>query len=319
LARRNQIVAVLHFVIVVLANPAFAQTKAKEILWTTDWSPNGRFIALGGNVDSLKVYSGQNFRPYKSFPVKNTITRIKWHPTKNVMAVATQTSETRSFILSLDTDEKIELAGISRDGARGIDWHATGKYLVVADNDGQILIYTVKGELIQKFGTGNTKSITSVAWHPQKDILTTVSEVIRVFDIKGNQLKAIKHRPEEVLLLSVAWHKSGSFFVTGDYGNEKDKPLLQYWSEDGSLLKSIDISKGEYRNLSWNSKGTRLATASDALRIWDTKGNLLSAGSWEDYLWGVSWNKKGNRIVTSSIAQRIVLWNNKAERLLALE
>jgi WD40 repeat protein len=235
------------------------------------------------------------------------------------MAVATQTSETRSFILSLDTDEKIELAGISRDGARGIDWHATGKYLVVADNDGQILIYTVKGELIQKFGTGNTKSITSVAWHPQKDILTTVSEVIRVFDIKGNQLKAIKHRPEEVLLLSVAWHKSGSFFVTGDYGNEKDKPLLQYWSEDGSLLKSIDISKGEYRNLSWNSKGTRLATASDALRIWDTKGNLLSAGSWEDYLWGVSWNKKGNRIVTSSIAQRIVLWNNKAERLLALE
>jgi hypothetical protein len=235
------------------------------------------------------------------------------------MAVATQTSETRSFILSLDTDEKIELAGISPDGARGIDWHATGKYLVVADNDGQILIYTVKGELIQKFGTGNTKSITSVAWHPQKDILTTVSEVIRVFDIKGNQLKAIKHRPEEVLLLSVAWHKSGSFFVTGDYGNEKDKPLLQYWSEDGSLLKSIDISKGEYRNLSWNSKGTRLATASDALRIWDTKGNLLSAGSWEDYLWGVSWNKKGNRIVTSSIAQRIVLWNNKAERLLALE
>jgi WD40 repeat protein len=55
------------------------------------------------------------------------------------------------------------------------------------------------------------------------------------------------------------------------------------------------------------------------LRIWDTKGNLISAGSSEDYLWGISWNKKGNRIVTSSIEQRIVLWNNKAQRLFALE
>ena len=319
MVKRNQILAILHFVIIVLANPAFAQTKTKEILWTTDWSPDGRFVAIGGNVDSLKIYSGENFRPYKSLPVRNTITRIKWHPAKNVMAVATQTSETKSLILNLDTDEKIELAGISPDGARGIDWNATGKYLVVADNDGQILIYTVKGELVRKFSTGNTKSITSVAWHPQIDILITVSEVIRIFDIKGNQLKTIKHRQEDVLLLSVAWHKSGSFFVTGDYGDEKNKSLLQYWRDDGKLLKTIGISKGEYRNLSWNSRGNRLATASDALRIWDTKGNLISAGSSEDYLWGISWNKKGNRIVTSSIEQRIVLWNSKAQRLFALE
>jgi WD40 repeat protein len=54
--------------------------------------------------------------------------------------------------------------------------------------------------------------------------------------------------------------------------------LLQYWDEDGNLLKSMDGSKGEYRNLSWNRKGNRLATASDALRIWDTKGNLISQG-----------------------------------------
>lgn len=318
--KRNQISIALNFLIIVLYNSTFAQsTTTKEILWTTDWSPNGKFIAIGGNVDTLKIYNEKQLKLYKSFPIKNTITRIKWHPSKNIIAVTTQMSEDKSKIINLDTNEKIELQGISPQGARGIDWNYNGEYLVVADNDGQILIYSIKGNLIRKFNNENTKSITAVDWHPKKNILITVTDKIRFFNIEGTLLKSIKHRPEQVMLLSIAWHKSGEFFVTGDYGDKTDKSLLQYWNEDGKLIKSIDISKGEYRNVSWNSIGNRLATASDELRIWDTKGNLISAGSSKDYLWGVSWNNKGSRIITSSIEQRIILWDNKADRILTLE
>lgn len=320
MTNRNKILTILNFLIIVFCNQTFAQNDiTKEILWTTDWSPNGKFIAIGGNIDTLKIYSERNLKPYKSFHIKNTITRIKWHPSKNIIAVTTQMSGDKSSIINLETNEKIELNGISSDGARGIDWNNTGEYLAVADNDGQILIYNIKGELIRKFNNENTKSIPAIDWHPQKNILTTVTDKIRYYDIKGNLLKTIKHRQEEVMLLSIAWHKSGSFFVTGDYGDEKDKSLLQYWDESGKLLKSIDISKGEYRNLTWNSKGNRLASASDALRIWDTKGNLISEGNSKDYLWGVSWNEKGSRIVTSSMEQRIILWNKKAKRIITIE
>ena len=317
---RIKIWTLLNFLIVVFCNQTTAQnTLTKEILWTTDWSPNGKYIAIGGNVGSLKIYSESNLKPYKSLPIKNTITRVKWHPTKNIIAVTTQMSEEKSFIFNLETNEKIELIGISTDGARGIDWNYTGDYLAIADNDGQILIYDIKGKLIRKFVNENTKSITAIDWHPKKNIITTVTDKIRFFDIEGNLLKSIRHRQEEVLLLSIAWHKSGDFFVTGDYGDEKDKSLLQYWSEKGELLKTIDISKGEYRNLAWNSKGDRLASASDGLRIWDTKGNLISEGNSKDYLWGVSWNEKGNRIITSSMEQRIILWNKKAKRIKTIE
>jgi WD40 repeat protein len=303
---------------IAFCNHSIAQ-NGKEILWTTDWSPNGKYIAIGGNVDSLKIYSESNLKPYKSLPIKNTITRVKWHPTKNIIAVTTQMSEEKSFIFNLETNEKIELIGISTDGARGIDWNYTGDYLAIADNDGQILIYDIKGKLIRKFVNENTKSITAIDWHPKKNIITTVTDKIRFFDIEGNLLKSIKHRQEEVMLLSIAWHKTGNFFVTGDYGDEKDKSLLQYWSEQGELLKTIDISKGEYRNLAWNPKGDRLASASEALRIWDTNGNLISDGNSKDYLWGVSWNEKGNKIITSSMEQRIILWNKKAKRIKTIE
>ena len=322
MTRQIKILTILNFLIVVFFNQSSAQNAlTKEILWTTDWSPNGKYIAIGGNLDTLKIYSESNLKPYKSFPIKNTITRVKWHPTKNIIAVSTQNSEDKTSIINLDNNEKIELNGISPEGARGIDWNYTGEYLGVADNEGQILIYNIKGELIRKFvnQSNSTKSITAIDWHPKKNILTTVTDKIRFYDLEGNLLKSIKHRPEDVLLLSVAWHNSGDFFVTGDYGDEKDKSLLQYWNEQGELVKSIDISKGEYRNLAWNPKGNRLASASDALRIWDTKGNLISVGNSKDYLWGVSWNEKGNRIITSSLEQRIILWNKKAKRIITIE
>lgn len=304
----------------VFNNQLFSQdTINKKILWTTDCSSDGKLMAIGGNLDTLKIYSEKNLKSYKSFPIKSTITRIKWHPLKNSIAVATQLSEDRSCIINLDTDERIELNGISPDGARAIDWNYTGEYLVVADNDGQILIFDVKGTLIRSFKNENSKGITAADWHPKKNILITVSDKIRLFDFEGNLLKSIKHRPGEVMLLSVAWHKSGSFFVTGDYGDKQDKSLLQYWNEQAELLRSIDISKGEYRNLTWNTKGNRLATASDALRVWNRKGKLISEGSSKDYLWGVSWNKQGNRIITSSLEQNIILWNDKAEKILLIE
>ena len=322
MTRQIKILTILNCLIVIFFSQTFAQnTLIKEILWTTDWSPNGKYIAIGGNVDTLKIYSQCYLKPYKSLPMKNTITRIKWNPAKNIIAVSTQNSEDKTSIINLDNNEKTELNGISLEGARGIDWNYTGEYLAVADNDGQILIYNIKGELIRKFvnQSNSTKSITAIDWHPKKNILTTVTDKIRFYDIEGNLLKSIKHRPEDVMLLSVAWHNSGDFFVTGDYGDEKDKSLLQYWNEKGELLISIDISKGEYRNLSWNPKGNRLASASDALRIWDTKGNLISEGNSKDYLWGVSWNEQGTRIITSSLEQRIILWNKKAKRIMTIE
>lgn len=316
---RIKILTVLNFLIILFCNKIIAQNE-KEILWTTDWSPNGKFIAIGGNIDSLNIYNS-DLKLHKTFPVKNTITRVKWHPSKNIIAVVTQVSSEKSFIINLDSNEKIELNEISPDGARGIDWNFTGEYLAVADNDGQILLYNIKGELIRKFvnQTNSTKGITAIAWHPKKNILTTVTDQIRFLDMQGNLIKSIKHRPEEVMLLSLAWHKSGDFFVTGDYGDEKDKSLLQYWNEQGELLKSIDISVGEYRNLSWNPDGNRLASASDVLRIWDTKGNLISVGNSKDYLWGVSWNKNGNKIITTSTQQRITLWNKKAKKIITVE
>ncbi|MFZ1704496.1 MAG: WD40 repeat domain-containing protein [Saprospiraceae bacterium] len=287
----------------------------KQILWTTDWSTDNRYIAFGGNTDSLKIYETKDMKTVMAFPVKNMITNVKWHPTKNILAVVTQSNEGTAFLVEIGSKNRVTLIGISQEGGRGLDWHHSGEYLAVADNDGLISLYDEKGNLLRQIKHENSKSITGIDWHPTKTEFITVGDKIRKYDLNGTLLKTINHRHGEVLLLCVAWHPSGKMFVTGDYGDETNKPWLQYWKEDGQLIKSIDISKSEYRNIRWNKKGKRLASTSDVLRIWDIKGNLLHSGIATNNLWGVSWNSKGNKIVTTSEVKEVVLWSNKAQKL----
>jgi WD40 repeat protein len=111
----------------------------------------------------------------------------------------------------------------------------------------------------------------------------------------------------------------------GDYGYSREgenvPSLLHFWSDDGILMHSIHGSKGEYRNITWNQDGTRLATASDVLRIWDAEGSLLyeSPEDGSNYLWGVSWNHDGTRIVTASRHKTIAIWDQKAKMIRRLD
>jgi WD40 repeat protein len=311
--------SIIMYIIIIFNNQVHSQNlNTKKILWTTDWSPNGKYIAVAGNTDTLVIYRSKSMIVLKKIPFRSTVTRVKWHPSKNIIAITSQFSEDKHAIINLDTDTRTELTGISNDGARAMDWHETGNYIIIGDNDGQIFIFDVNGNLKTTFQNENTKSIIGVDWHPTKDVIVTVGEKIRLFDSKGNLLKSIKHRYEDVLLLSVAWHPRGDFFVTGDYGDEINKPWLQFWDEQGHLLKTIDIGKGEYRNIAWNQKGNRLASASDALRIWDKTGNLIHEGNSPALLWGLSWSPNAKEIVTSSIQQHVNIWDVKAKMLLDL-
>ena len=115
-------------------------------------------------------------------------------------------------------------------------------------------------------------------------------------------------------MLCVKWHKSGKYFVLGDYGDHdvNYKPMLQFWKANGTLIKQLDVSKKEYRNISWTKDGKKLATASDALRIWNKNGDLIAEGLSEDKLWGVDWSPNGKYIVTSSHNGHIRIWDRKA-------
>ena len=111
------------------------------------------------------------------------------------------------------------------------------------------------------------------------------------------------------------WNPDGKFFASGDYGSDAEniESLLQFWGEDGNLLKSMHGSKAEYRNARWSPDGEFLASASDALRVWTREGKEVHLGESPELLWGLDWDRKANSIITSSKAGRIRIWTAQAK------
>ena len=146
----------------------------------------------------------------------------------------------------------------------------------------------------------------------------TIGARITLHDARGNPIKQIVHRPGAEdgrhLLLAVAWHASGDFFVVGDYGTDTDDPGLQFWTRDGEPIRSITLEGDrELRNIAWAPDAKCFATSSSRLAIWSETGELLASTEAPDLLWGVSWHPHNDTILTSDIVGRITLWNDRAE------
>lgn len=312
----RRIITYSKLVVVLFLNVAGVHGQQKDIskiLWTANWSPDNKYIAVGGVDKKIRIFNGNSFELLKILENKTSIQRMSWHPYLNLLAVAA--IEDGSKIIDIERDSIIVLKGANANGTRAMAWNYSGDLLANADYEGEITIWNKKGELLKTIKKENTKGNVAVDWHPSKDELIALSESVRIYDSEGKLLSKFEHRKEDVLMLCIKWHKSGNFFVLGDYGDKESgyKPLLQYWKSNGTLVREINISKSEYRNLAWTKQGDKLATASDALRIWSKNGELIAEGVSEDNLWGVDWSSDGKYIVTSSFEGRIKIWDAKAK------
>lgn len=315
---------ILFFLIVILLVGCISQQKksTKQIekiewrLWAVNWHPNANEIAVGGTQDTLRIFSSKESRLLKNYPVKGTITKTKWHPTKNILAFSVQGGKSKASIFNVDTGKRIELDSINDSGVRAIDWNKNGEFLATGDYEGIIGIFNEEGKLVKRIVT-DQKGIMGLDWHPSKDIIVAVGEKISLYDLSSDSLRHINHREHEVLMLCVDWHPSGKLFVTGDYGDFENNypPFLQFWTAKGENIKTIEKSKAEYRNLKWSEDGTLLATASEKIRLWDKNGDLELEKRVQNLLWGIDWNSDDSKLVTTDEKGLIYIWNRNLKKI----
>lgn len=298
---------------------SYAQGTFDQIYWSARWSPNGKYLAVGA-CEEILIFDGQTLEYLKKYHDDAHVERVRWHPRKPLLAVADTGPHTR--LIDVETDQTVYLRGNGANPSRAVAWNHEGTLVAVADYEGVITVWDIQGQLVRSIPKETSKGYVALDWHPARNEIIALSESIRIYDLEGNLVKKDRHREEEVLMLCVEWHPSGEFFAIGDYGDH-DKPyppLLQFWNENLEKTRTNRHSRAEFRNMHWSPDGDKLATASDALRIWSREGKILAAGpSGEDYLWGVGWSPDGTRIVTSSTFGRIQIWDNKANLIRELE
>ena len=303
-------------------------TADDRILWTAKWNHEGSQFAIGG-IHSLWIFDAKTFEKKSLLPTLTwgvsdaddipyfAVTHVAWHPGGNRLAVSSQGRNVNG-IYDVVTGERIALTAPADDFGRGISWNPDGSRVAFTSDD-RLLITKANGTLLHDIPRyKDAKGLTGVAWSPKGDRMVTIGGRITLHDARGRPIKQKMHRPEaeeeDQLLLGVAWHPSGEFFTVSDYGTEVDDPVLQFWSADADLMKSITLKgDAEVRNVAWNREGSRLASASMKLQIWNQEGELEFAAEAPDLLWGVDWHPNGNQILTSSIDGRVTMWSSTAQ------
>ncbi len=294
------------------------KTERPSAIWSTEWSPDGKYIAIGGDDQILWILDGNHFKLLMKYDLQAMIKCLSWHPTENLIAIATVKGVQ---LFDLQSKKLTELKEI-KTGGRAIDWNHTGDMLALGDGAGIIQIIDKGGNVIRSIPKHNNHSYTTLDWHPSKNILVTGSDEILIFDTYGKQLSFIAHRKENTLLLTVQWHPSGDFFAAGDYGHEQEgiPTLLQFWKMDGTLLQQQFGHHKEIRKLAWNKDGTTLATASNGLRFWTKDGKLLNESVQDEVLWGLSWDEQGNRLVSGKFENgQVQIWSTKGKVIQLVE
>jgi WD40 repeat protein len=304
----------LIFFFIWLTPMSYAQ-DINKILWAASWSPDNQYIAVGGADKVLRIYDGISFKFLRNDTLDHWVQRLEWHPSRNILAIAT--TGDGSCLIDFEKGYKIKLDGLEGAGTRAISWNSPGDRIAVADYEGIVHLFNVEGDHLSSFQKENSRSFTGIAWHPKSNRLLLIGEYIREYNTKGKLMHKFLHRPHRVLLLSVAWHPSGEFYVLGDYGDPEAQmpPVIQFYEEDHTYIGERLGSTSEYRNMDWSADGEKLATAGNSLQIWSKSGDLLHSGITTnmDKLWGVAWSADGSRIVTSSENGHIQVWNEKAE------
>jgi WD40 repeat protein len=260
-------------------------------LWTVAYHPERATVLATGDTDGLvKLY--ENDRLTDTIYFGGMVTELDWHPEGELLAVAVQGGSAAS-IYSVKEKKRTELEGLNEFGVRAIGWNAEGTRLATGDYGGKLNIYDTTGTLLQQHLL-KEKGIIGLDWSPDGRTIAAVGDHLTLLDVATGAQEVITDREESVLMLSVAFHPSGEFLVTGDYGDYDYNygPLLQFWDTKGQLIRRIEKGPGEYRSLEWSHDGNTLAAVSDAVRLYDASGEKLAERKMKDgkLLWGVSWS-----------------------------
>ena len=167
--------------VTILLNSLGLYSQTAKIPWTTDWSPNGKYIAVGGETKGLNIYN-DSLELLDHYDFDNDITRIQWHPTLPLLAVVTQMESKmpKAGILNYTENEWVYIDGYGA-GGRGLDWSTNGEYLALGDNNGNVLVFTKEGNLVWKKKI-DPKLTAGLSWHPVNNKLVVVGSKINILN-----------------------------------------------------------------------------------------------------------------------------------------
>jgi len=199
------------------------------------WSPDGRFMAIGGESDSVEIWEITSGVRVHACPSAPNVGSLAWSPNGRILALAH-----RKGVCLLDPASGKVVRRLARHETAWFEcvaWSPDGKTLAWARNDGNVTLADAdSGAPRHTFEADG--GVQDVAWSPDGAVLAVITER-RAYLLGGDTGTPLKTHSEPMPGgLSVAWLDAGKTLLCGG------APGCRLWlcdAQTGKCLKDAQL------------------------------------------------------------------------------
>lgn len=201
-------------------------------IWTTDVSPDGKFLVVASDEQSVPFWNLQTYKPAGlSFTHPTSVKSAVFSPVGTLLATGDRASTVRVWDWELQIP--VELKG-HRGTVHALAFSPDGKRLASAGSDGTVRVWDVK----------------EIDWDRR--------------EAAGRAMDMTEHHGP---VYGVAFSPDGTQIATGGW----DRTVRIWDASNGVLLKTIPAHKDNVYSVSFGGGGKRVASASadGFVKVWD--------------------------------------------------
>ena len=259
------------------------------------WSPDGKYLAFGGDQTNLYVYHTSNWTLFKTLVGhKGSILSVDWSKDGGLIATGSGTDkvdmhnlpENEIRIWNTTTWETEAILTGHQDGVLNARWSPNDTRLASASDDKTIRIWVRGTWELEKTLRGHTLGVLDAAWSPDGKMLVSGSRdyKIRLWDYETGE--TIERYNEANCVRSTDFHPTEDIYANSGV----DEVQLKIRDiRTGSVLKSFTdgtASKSDIMSTRWSPDGNNLAAAAGkehTLRVYSF-GEATTNGGGDDVL-----------------------------------
>jgi eukaryotic-like serine/threonine-protein kinase len=282
------------------------------------WSPDGKFIASGGNDHTLQVWNAKTgSRLFISHGQIGGVPGVAWSPDSTRIASASAgpsisggpASDNTVRVWNVSTGKSIYTYHGHSSGITGVAWSPGGKRIASSSTDYTIQIWDAMNGQHPLILRAHSWYAWTVAWSPDGKHLASggPDEAVRIWDAVTGRILFIYYGSAEGVE-AIAWSPDGSRIASssGDF-------TVRVWnSASGSTFYIYRGHTGFVHNVAWSPNGKYIASGSSdkTVQIWEaTTGNRIF--TYSGHIAGVNavvWSPDSKYIASGSEDGTVQVW-----------